>query len=97
MSCLLHRSPTVVGTVTGEMSLSVRSSRSRVLVSLGVGDESEQEDVEQERGRLRPVSTSAIFWMLNFWNKKERTKKKKKTKVGKETVGMGQSLQSVFV
>ena len=42
------RSSTVVDTVTGEMSLSVRSSRSRVLISLTVGDEDElEEDVEQ--------------------------------------------------
>ena len=41
-------SSTVVDTVTGEMSLSIRSSRSRVLVSLTVGDEDELEkDVEQ--------------------------------------------------
>ena len=41
-------SSTVVNTVTGEMSLSIRSSRSRVLVSLAVGDEDElEEDVEQ--------------------------------------------------
>ena len=41
-------SSTVVDTVTGEMSLSIRSSRSRVLVSLTVGDEDElEEDVEQ--------------------------------------------------
>ena len=44
---LRYRSSTVVDTVTGEMSLSVRSSRSRVLVSLTVGDEDELEDVEQ--------------------------------------------------
>ena len=42
------RSSTVVDTVTGEMSLSIRSSRSRVLVSLTIGDEDElEEDVEQ--------------------------------------------------
>ena len=44
------RSWTVVDTVTGEMSLSVRSSRSRsrVLISLTVGDEDEvEEEVEQ--------------------------------------------------
>ena len=42
-------SSTVVDRVTGEMSLSIRSSRSRVLVSLTVGgDEDElEEDVEQ--------------------------------------------------
>ena len=39
---------TVVDTVTGEMSFSIRSSRSRVLVLLTVGDEHElEEDVEQ--------------------------------------------------
>ena len=38
----------MVDTVTGEMSLSIRSSRSRVSVSLTVGDEDElEEDVEQ--------------------------------------------------
>ena len=48
ISGLPDRSSTVVDTVTGEMSLSVRSSRSRVLVSLIVGDEDElEEDVEQ--------------------------------------------------
>ena len=42
------RSPTVVDTVTGQMSLSARSSRSLVLVSLSEGDEDElEEDVEQ--------------------------------------------------
>ena len=42
------RSSTVVDTVTGDMSLLVRSSRSRVLISLAVGDEDElEEDVEQ--------------------------------------------------
>ena len=42
------RSSTVVDTVTGEKSLSVRSSRSRVLISLTVGDEDDlEEDVEQ--------------------------------------------------
>ena len=42
------RSSTVVDTVTGEMSLSIRSSRSRVLISLTVGYEDElEEDVEQ--------------------------------------------------
>ena len=41
-------SSTVVDTVTGEMSLSVRSSLSRVWTSLSVGDEDElEEDVEQ--------------------------------------------------
>ena len=41
-------SSAVVDTVTGEMSLSVRSSRFRVLISLTVGDEDELgEDVEQ--------------------------------------------------
>ena len=40
-------SSTVVDTVTGEMSLSIRSSRSRVLVLTTVGDEDElEEDVE---------------------------------------------------
>ena len=43
-----YRSSTIVDTVTGEMSLSVRSSYSRVLVSLTVSDEDElEEDVEQ--------------------------------------------------
>ena len=38
----------MVETVTGEMPLSVRSSCSRVLVSLTVGEEDElEEDVEQ--------------------------------------------------
>ena len=42
------RSSTVVGTVTGEVSLSIRSSRSRDLISLTVSDEDElEEDVEQ--------------------------------------------------
>ena len=42
------RSSTVVDTVTGEMSLSVRSSRSRVFISLTEGDQDElNEDVEQ--------------------------------------------------
>ena len=36
-------SSTVVDTVTGEMSLSIRSSRSRVLISLTVKDEDEVE------------------------------------------------------
>ena len=41
------RSSTVVDTITGEMSLSVRSSRSRVWISLTVGDEDVlEEDVE---------------------------------------------------
>ena len=41
-------SSTAVDTVTGEMSLSIRSSRSRVLVSLTVSDEDElEDDVEQ--------------------------------------------------
>ena len=41
-------SSTAIDTCTGEMSLSVRSSRSRVSVSLTVGDEDElEEDVEQ--------------------------------------------------
>ena len=41
-------SSTVVDTVTGVMSPSIRSSLSRVLVSLTVGDEDElEEDVEQ--------------------------------------------------
>ena len=45
---LTDLSSTVVDTVTGEMSLSIRFSRSRVLVSLTVGDEDElEEDVEQ--------------------------------------------------
>ena len=48
ISGLSDLSSTVVDTVTGEMSISVRSSRSRVLVLLTVGDEDElQEDVEQ--------------------------------------------------
>ena len=48
MSGLPDLSSTVVDTVTGEMSLSVRSSRSRVLVSLTVRDEDElEEDAEQ--------------------------------------------------
>ena len=47
-SGLTDLSSTVVDTVTGEMSLSIRSSRSRVLVSLTVGDEDElEEHVEQ--------------------------------------------------
>ena len=45
----------VVDTVTGEMSLSIRSSRSRVLVSLTVGDEDELEDVEQWLSCLEDV------------------------------------------
>ena len=44
----VDRWTTVVDTVTGDLSLSVRSCRSRVLVSLTVGDEDElEEDVEQ--------------------------------------------------
>ena len=38
------RSSTEVDTVTGEMSLSVRSSRSRILISLAVGDDDELEE-----------------------------------------------------
>ena len=49
-------SSTVVDTVTGEGSLSIRSSRSRVLVSLTVGDEGEsEEDVEQWLSWLESV------------------------------------------
>ena len=44
-------SSTVVDTVTGEMSLSIRPSRSRVLVSLTVGDEDELEEEQ-----LTPLS-----------------------------------------
>ena len=48
ISGLSDRLSTVVDTITREMSLSVRSSCSRVLVSLTVGDEDElEEDVEQ--------------------------------------------------
>ena len=42
------RSSTVVDTVTGEMSLSIRSSRSRVLISLTVGEEDEDEEDDEE-------------------------------------------------
>ena len=49
-------SSTVVDTVTGEMSPSIRSSRSRVLVSLTVGEEDElEEDVEQRLSCLESV------------------------------------------
>ena len=49
-------SSTVVDTVTGEVLLSIRSSRSRVLVSLPVGDEDELEEyVEQWLLRLESV------------------------------------------
>ena len=40
-------SSTLVDTGTGEVSLSVRSTRSRVLISLTVSDEDLEEDVEQ--------------------------------------------------
>ena len=47
-SALHDLSSTVVDTVTGEVSLSIRASRSRVLVSLSVDDEDELEEyVEQ--------------------------------------------------
>ena len=47
-SGLSDLSSTVVDTVTGEMSLSIRSARSPVLVSFNVSDEDElEEDVEQ--------------------------------------------------
>ena len=41
-------SSTVVDTCTGEMSLSIRSSRSRVLVSLTLGDKDELEEDDEE-------------------------------------------------
>ena len=42
-------SSTELDTCTGEMSLSVRSSRSRALVSISAGDEDELEEDEEER------------------------------------------------
>ena len=48
------------------------------------------------RGRLRPASTLVNFWMLKFFDSDRETKKKnKKTKIGKKTVLVEQSLLSV--
>ena len=41
-------SPTEFDTCTGEMSLSIRSSRSRVLISLTVGEEDEVEEDDED-------------------------------------------------
>ena len=55
-SGLADLSSTVVDTITGEISLSIRSSRSRVSVSLTVGDGDELgEDVEQWLSCLESV------------------------------------------
>ena len=54
-SGLTDLSSTVVDTVTAEMSLWILSSRSRVLVSLSVGDEDELEEDEQWLSFLESV------------------------------------------
>ena len=55
------RSSTLVDTVTGEMSLSIGSSHSRVLVSLTVGDENELENNDSPVLNVSSKLTSMIL------------------------------------
>ena len=64
ISGLPDLSSTVVDTVTGEMSLSAQSSRSRVSVSLTVGDEDELEEVLSNDSPVLKVSLKLMNQIL---------------------------------